>query len=338
MCARITSPERILYSLFFCAFLILLFSGCLNLQYVVAWAAGFGMIATGLIVVQYFSYYVLHKAINFELHGWLLPENSRWIVEVVYRANKLYRPSGFFLEPSHIFLYCLPIILCCLLLPEMNKWRFRVAIILSAGVILSTSGMGIFVIFGIWALYLLIYWSNVPNARAVICRIFSGRSAVLVFILVFLVVVLYLTVPVIRQAVDRIFSDDLSVNAIAGRTRRAGNYIRTISGKNMFFGTAGVNQDLDFSTSGFYATYIRWGICGLVFSYWFYVQGLFKLRGAYFWFSALMLLLSFFTAHTHGTFYMMYFAAFLANGYLVSIARKESTEVSADEAVGEKYA
>ena len=84
---------------------------------------------------------------------------------------------------------------------------------------------------------------------------------------------------------------------------------------NMLFGTAGVNADLDFSTSGFYATYIRWGIFGLIFSYWFYIQGLFKLKGAYFWFSALMLLLSFFTAHTHGTFYMVYFVTVLMNGY-----------------------
>ena len=322
---RVTSIGRILYSAFFFLFLILLFSGYINVRLVVKYAAWIGIVATGFIVIQYGFYYVLHHPINFEPYRLLLPANSRWIVTIKY-GRKLYRPSGFFLEPSHIFLYTFPIITFLLLSPNLNIWKKRVAIILSIGVVLSTSGMGIFAVVGIWALYLLTNGNVNLNAKQLTKKIFSVRTFIMFILIIVIVIIAFTEVPFFRSAVLRIFApgDGENVSAIAGRTRRASNYVQNIEGfSSILFGTAGVNNDLDFSTSGFFATYIRWGIIGLVLSYAFYIEGVIKLKGPYYWFSILVLILSFFTAHTHGTFYMMYFAAYLANGYYINTVNKK---------------
>ena len=129
----------------------------------------------------------------------------------------------------------------------------------------------------------------------------------------------YRWLPIIQNTVNRVFiQEEGTTNAIDGRVRLAQEYARGISGKAVWIGTPNVVRDLDFNLSGFFATYIKWGIFGLFFSYWFYVQGLFKLKGPYFWMSLIIIIISYFTAHTHGTFYMLYFMMYLMNGYYLN--------------------
>jgi len=312
-----SSFSRIFSAGFIIAVMALIFLGCLNLRYVFRYATVVGCIATYLVVIQYFCYYVLHRPVNFEPHGWLLPENSRWVVTIVYRPGSLYRPSGFFLEPSHIFLYCFPLICLLLLLPGVDRARKRSAAIMSVGVILSTSGMGIAVVVGLWSLYELLYRSGREmTAQKRMKKLFTRKNALILIAIIAVLIVAYLTLPFLRRAVNRIFVVESGTSAIAGRTRRASNYIRRITGSAVLWGQAGVNSSVDFSTSGFFATYIRWGVIGLALSYLFYVQSVVRLRGAYRWLAILLILLSFFTAHTHGTYYMLFFMTFLADGYM----------------------
>ncbi len=94
----------------------------------------------------------------------------------------------------------------------------------------------------------------------------------------------------------------------------------------MLTGKAGLINDIDFYLSGFFSTYIRWGIIGLVLTYWYYAQGLFRLKNAYFWITVIILGISYFTAHTHGTFYMLYYVMFLSMGYSLN-AKKSPAAV-----------
>ena len=255
----------------------------------------------------------------------LVSQNVIWVKNAVNLGaiGRTYRPAGFFLEPSHFFLYSFPIIAVLLLSANNNKPRFRTALFLSLGLVLSTSGMGIAVALGLWVLYYALY-RNAKNNNVMISKLLNVLTVLVLLIFGILFLLAYQFIPFFQNSVDRIFVEDETTNAIDGRVRLAQNYVKSISGKAVWFGTPGVTQELNFNLSGFFATYIRWGIIGLILSYWFYVRGLFKLKGAYFWISLIIVFISYFTAHTHGTFYMIYFGVFLLNGYY-GISLKKGT-------------
>ena len=58
---------------------------------------------------------------------------------------------------------------------------------------------------------------------------------------------------------------------------------------------------------GFLATVYKFGLIGVFLSYTVYVYGIVKCKNAYFWTSVFVVIISFYSAQTHGTFYMMYY-------------------------------
>ena len=247
----------------------------------------------------------------------LVDQSSRWVAGVNALASnmasgKMYRPSGFFLEPSHLYLYSVPCLAVCLLHPGMNGWMKRRAIVITLGIILSTSGMGIAAVVGLWGVYIL---SRKHDGNITLKSILSGRTVLMVLVLLVAVVAMYFTVPVFQNSINRIFFNASGSTAIAGRVQLASNYVKSISGKAILFGVDHSVSELDFNLSGFFATYIKSGLIGLVLTYWFYGQGFVKFRGAYYWLTLILVVTSFFSAHTHGTFYLMYYVIFLMNGY-----------------------
>jgi hypothetical protein len=247
-------------------------------------------------------------------------------------AGYMFRPSGFFLEPSHFFLYSFPIITVLLLSVNRDKTNLRTALFISLGLLLTTSGMGIAVLAGLWTLYFLVYKKANDYTLNNILKIISVRSVVIVLLLIIVFFFAYQSIPFIQSAVDRVFYEDETNNAIEGRVRLVKDYVSSITGRAVWFGTPiSELDDLDFNIPGFFATYIRWGIFGLLLSYWFYLQGLFKLKGPYFWLTLIIVVISYFTAHTHGTFYMLYFVVFLMNGYYESSICSSIDESSIDE-------
>ncbi|MBR1792788.1 MAG: hypothetical protein IJ764_04030 [Bacteroidales bacterium] len=308
------SSTRIFYAIFFVWVYFCIASGCLNIFYILKYAVTIGLLGTILIIIQYISHYIFHHTIDFRMLNLLVSQDMIWIRHMDMNEGmiRLYRPAGLFLEPSHFFLYTFPLI--TLLLISKSLRDIRKASLLSIGMLLTTSGMGIVFLIGIWGIFLLVYRSS--QDRVSLRNIATPRNIGYVLIFITAFAIMYATIPIINQSITRIFySESGSNTAIDGRVMRAQNYIETISGKDVWFGRAGITSELDFNLSGFYATYIKWGIIGLILTYWFYVQGLFKLKDAYFWLSIIIVSISFFTAHTHGTFYMLYFSLFLLNGY-----------------------
>jgi len=313
------SINRLLYGTFMIWVFFCVACGCVNISYVVRCAAAVACIAALLLVAQYISYYLFSHHIQLvPTEMLLLPDGERWIkrsINGVSKAGSMYRPSAFFLEPSHLFLYTFPVLGLSLLLPDMTVWRLRQAVLLTAGIVLSTSGMGIAVAIGFWGLYLTMYWDKRRHNTFSLNSLFSSRTIVIAVLIVLVLVSAYLFVPIFQSSVNRIFVNDSGSTAIEGRVRRATNYIRKIKGSAVLFGSKGGTSGLDFNRAGFFATYIKTGLIGVTLTYWFYGQGLARLRGAYFWLTFIILVISFFTAHTHGTFYMLYFVLFLLDGY-----------------------
>ena len=296
-------------------------NGSINISYFFKCATKIAILATIAIIIQFIAHNILGRTIDFRPLSLLVTQQNIWVRNSVNFgvAGYMFRPSGFFLEPSHFFLYSFPIITVLLLSVNRDKTNLRTALFISLGLLLTTSGMGIAVLVGLWTLYFLVYKKANDYTFNNILKIISVRSVVIVLLLIIVFFFAYQSIPFIQSAVDRVFYEDETNNAIEGRVRLVKDYVSGISGRAVWFGTPiSELDDLDFNIPGFFATYIKWGIFGLLFSYWFYLQGLFKLKGPYFWLTLIIVVISYFTAHTHGTFYMLYFVMFLMNGYYES--------------------
>lgn len=380
-----------------CGYFVAIALGGINLKYVahsaywVAMAAGIG------IIIQSICYYLFDFHLQLVATGWLLEESGVWVklaetglIAVTGNVSAIYRPSAFFLEPSHMFLYLVPSLFLLLHSPEMN-WVKRIsAIILSVGLLLSTSGMGIAVVAGAWLLQL-----GFSNGKENLLRFkhFFNKTNVfrcIAFVLIFVIVALSL--PFLRYSVLRIFmgsqavnemiaaeqaeknpekepqtvigeeqpletpeqpsadaeelpqeeqtpaveeepqtEDDVGSTAISGRTERAIALIRNqMSGIQYLVGVSDSLGNVDFNVPGFFNTMYKYGIIGVLLSYMFYLCCALFGKGANRWTAIIILAISLVSAHTHGTFYMLFYVLMLMDGIVSKVAKSGVLPESAE--------
>ena len=369
------------------AYFIVIALGGINMKYVarsaylVAITAGIG------IILQSICYYLFHFHLQLVVTDLLLEESNAWvklvqtgIIGVNGKAGAFYRPSAFFLEPSHMFLYFFPNLFLLLLTSDTN-WMKRIsATILSIGLILSTSGMGIAVVVAAWLLHL-----GFGKGKENLLRfkhLFSKQNILrcIAFVIVFSLIALAL--PFLRYSIMRVFMGSQAVNAIiaeekaekaaevaeyflteqenvdpeniseeqklaleealknaeeaaqaaeeaksvaeettgstaiSGRTERAISLIlNRMSGKQYLVGVAD-SADVNFNLPGSFSTMYRYGIIGVVLSCAFYIACAIFGKGAYRWMAIIIMAVSFFSAHTHGTFYMIFYVLMLMDGVI----------------------
>lgn len=277
---------------------------------------GISMAASLLIILQNISYYLLGKHIQMVPVPLLLPESSSWIggaqtghIGVNGAYSALYRPSAFFLEPSHMFLYIFPILYLFLLSPGMNKWKRQIALLLSVGLILSTSGMGIAVVAAGWLLYFAL--GDGRENRIKIQNILRRSNIAILLVALVIGIIALRTVPTLWDSVQRILSGE----AISGRVLRSSQLLKTLGGSQLLVGVTNTLEGIEFNMSGFAATLYKFGIVGLVLSYVPYVYSALKMRAPYNWIGRVILVVSFFSAHTHGTLFMLYYVIILMRGF-----------------------
>lgn len=173
-------------------------------------------IASILICVQTIFYYVFHFHLNCSVSFLLqddLMEQYRYLINTGFITG-MYRPSAFFLEPAHFGNYAAVGLIACLLYDwnayDINQKRFKQGIILSIGMLLSTSGIGIALCFGIWILYIL--FGRDSKIRFVVTKkmlCYFGVGVVLCILL--------FQIPIVKKALFRINGMDGGYNAIKGR-------------------------------------------------------------------------------------------------------------------------
>lgn len=324
MISHTVTTSKIMYGLFMLICFFTVVCECVNLKYFIRYATYIATLAGICLIVQYILYYLGGFHLQMVPTDLLLPENEAWILgaktgtaSITGKLIDFYRPSAFFLEPSHMMLFCFPVLSILLLSSSgMQAWKMRAAVIITLGIALSTSGMGIAVCIGIWAVYFLLYRGTrgQTDRRSLFKKLFTVKNVAVVILLLAFLIIAYSQIGFFRNAVDRVFTED-NTNAIDGRVRLAKMLVEDLSGQKLFMGVTDDVSDIDFNLSGFFATLYKFGLVGIVLSYLFYVRSLLKLRGAYFWMSLIIIVLSYFTAHTHGTFYMLYFILFLMEGY-----------------------
>ena len=284
-------------------------------------------LAAVLIVVQYFCYYVLHRHLQLAPASRLLESAGQWKdlvatgrISVTGSVMSIYRPSAFFLEPSHFAIYFIPVLTITLLSAGRDRKRIWESIFLSAAVVLSTSGMGVTFVAAIWILYLVFYFGENEKSGNRIGEhdIKINKTAVGYLVLVLVLFLgLYLSVGFFRSAVNRIFLNPESGtgNAIQGRTSTGIRLMRMLSGVSLLIGKGNSVKISDWNVSGFFYVVFQFGLLGGLVYYWFYFKSLFRLKKAYFWLTVFVMGLSFVTVHTFAAFFRMYFICHILIAY-----------------------
>lgn len=294
---------------------------CINTKAVIKTASLIATAAGIVLIIQYFCFYVCNFHLQVVPTELLLPESEDWvalaqtgIIGVNGVASDFYRPSAFFLEPSHLFLYSFPLLFINLFDKNNDKKNMILAILITCGIVLSTSGMGIFVVIGAWFVYFALRDKDSNTFR--IENVFSKRNLTHVTIYMIFVAVLLYFVPFLRESIMRIFVNDSGSTAIDGRTEIANQNIEKMSFIQKIFGSSDTTAHLKGNMPGYNATIYKYGIVGILLSYEFYIKSLFKLDISNFLISSIIFIVSFFSAHTHGTFFMIFYVMLLMNGHL----------------------
>ena len=293
--------------------------------------------ATILIIAQYFCFYILGFHLQLVAIPLLNPDNSQWfglirtgLIAVTGKRISFYRPSSIFLEPSHFAIFCIPVLVTTLFSRTGDEKRERlIALFVSGGILLSTSGMGIGIVTMCWALYLVFFFGQKGKVRTIEWkRLFSNRSVKLAFLFVFVMALFFVFVPFLRKSVIRIFisGSGSKHSAIEGRTLTGINSLKLMKGIRKLIGFGDIYDISDWNMAAFFFVTFRFGWLGTALFYSFYVYSLFKLRREAQMMTVIFLILSFFTVHMFGAYYKMYYTMTILYGYIQCCNEKsEST-------------
>lgn len=317
-----TSVTELGLVIYYIIFIIAYGTGCLKTKSVIDTATMVACIASVCIIFQYVCYYLLHFHLRLVPTSLLLSSANQWVrlaltgrVSITGNAISFYRPSAFFLEPSHMFIYLVAPLIFEILSPGKNHFSRKKAILLSVGIVLSTSGMGIIATIAIWLLYLA--KKGGKNEKLSISKLLRPRNILILLSIASLLLLLYFKADFFQRSVNRIFFSGSDYhNAVSGRIESGGAFVSQMRGLQLFIGISDHYSEVEFHMTGFNATMYKFGIIGTGLSYLFYIRCLHDLKDKYFWLAFLLIVTSFFTPHTHGTFYMLFFIIFLLDGYM----------------------
>lgn len=282
--------------------------------------------ATVLIIVQYLCFYVFGFHLQLVSTALLNPDNSQWFgliqtgtISVNGKVMAFYRPSAFFLEPSHFAIYCIPVIVATLFsYAEDEKRKIRLAFFISIGVVLSTSGMGIGIVIASWIAYIVFFYRQNERINSIKIRnLFKPRSIALLLLILGVLVMLYVCVPFFRQSVSRIFMSASSsgLNAIEGRTMTGMKSLQMMQGTRRFIGFGSTYNIAGWNMPAFFFVTFKFGWIGTVLFYAFYVYSAFRLKREAQVLSIIFIILSFFTLLVYGIYYRLFYTMIILNGY-----------------------
>ncbi len=300
----------------------------IDLKFFIKAGCCIALTASAGLLLQYIGFYIFGFHIKMVPTSLLLPSAEQWILcvetglsSITGRINDFYRPAAFFLEPSHFFLYSFPHLFLLLFRKGRKRDTLLPAAILSLGMVLSTSAMGLVAMIGAWGIYLA-FW----NEKEQCCRlknILRPRNLIAIGALLLLALAAFFLIPSVNRTVTRIFSTRTGVTAISGRIRRALGLLPDMTARQWIFGVADNTRALQgkFNIPGVIDALYRHGLIGLVLSYEFYFKNLFCKRISYALVALMIIGVSFFSAHTHSTVGMLNFVFILMSGY--AAAKKE---------------
>lgn len=305
-----TSITEIGKVVLFIVYVIVIANACFDTAFFVKVITFVAAAACICIVLQYFCYYILGFHLQMVPTSLLLPRSQQWVLlaqtgrySVTQKLIKFYRPSAFFLEPSHMFIYMFTPTTIRVLSARTVRQKM-LSLLLLGGMVLTTSGMGILCAAALFALYLGKTRRN--NKTFSLKRFFRPANLILMACLIVVFIAAYYKVPFLRNSIERVFSSGSDYgNAVSGRLDSGWKLLQNIHGIQWVFGVSESLSGITANLSGFIEALYQYGIIGVILSYLFYLRGL-KLKNEFFWVTIIILAVSFFSQHTHSTMFLIY--------------------------------
>ena len=201
-------------------------------RYYYLYIENIAIIMSVIVFGQIIIYYVFHSTISsdrsfiFPLKSWLYESTRQYLSSTEMVINGLFRPSAFFLEPAHFAQFCTIGLVISLVEKKSSYIR---AIIISAGLMLTTSGLGIVSVILIWGMYLYINVEGIDRKR-------MNRMVLGTLLFVGIFIILFSFSASFQFAVMRMFIGSNGYHsAIQGRTTNIG-LIALLSSKELIYG------------------------------------------------------------------------------------------------------
>lgn len=305
----------------FIVFILAVALGKINLDTMLKACRAVCLLASGYLILQYVFYYLFKIHLQMAPTDLLIKSADQWVLVaqtglagVTGRVGNLYRPSAFFLEPSHMYIYAFPHLILLLFKEKITKKVLLMAGLISLGLILTTSGMGIAAAAGIWGLFLV--FRDERDGTFSFKNILRKRNLIAMGLLAVGFIGATVCVPFVRSAVLRVFIPGATGStAITGRVSGAWSYIEPMTFWQWIWGVADNTNGITTNFPGLLDALYRHGLIGVVLSYELYVKCMVKLPLAYKLIGAVILITSLFSGHTHSLVGMLYFLLVLMSGF-----------------------
>lgn len=213
------------------------------------------IIAALAVMLQTVSHIIFNYHVQMININWCLDsmESYRSVITTgIGKSETLYRPSAFFLEPSHLAEYCIIALAVCLFNEKPDK---KSALVISVGILLSTSGIGILSVFGMW-----IYWFVKKSQRRIIDDLPKIIAGIIAVGIVFLALNQFES---FRVVISRFTGQsETGYNAIHGRFFWWDTYFKNFTFTDLFWGF-GYSSLPDVYFTGMMTQLYAYGILGL---------------------------------------------------------------------------
>ena len=233
-------------------------------------------------------------------------------------GNGMYRPCAFFLEPSQFTQVAIYGLGSSLLREIPNLRR---ALIISIGILASTSGMGFVMTFGFWGWWAL-FLRNPHKQKRILPKILTLSF---VSLLIFLIL---MQIPFFSQIIYRFTSDgsnyDTDYNAIDGRLFYWATVFGDKSISDLIWGFGEDALEEDYYYTGFMRILYAYGIIGCVFFYMFWLYLLFKSNRFFAPFILIYIALSFLANQTG------FISLIFSIGFIMTINIKSTIKIKAN--------
>lgn len=312
-----TQVEELLSMLFVMLLSVVLLSNGIALQTYKKTVIFISMLCSVAVIIQFITYYLSGIHIAF-LRAEMLRDNlvasySKQLSTGI--STGMYRPSGFLAEPAALSIFALPgLIMLLFENQQVSRKSWRRVIVISAGIVLSTSGMGMALVAGLIVLYVLrrSYKSGRLNRKWTF-RLLG---------IVILGCIAAVAIPQIRNAIIRIFSGfgDNQYSAIRGRMGGGSYYVSLLSGRELLLGSESGIENMTMYLSGIFYIICSEGIVGLILYVCIFMSVALKTKGSVrllAFLSVLLLLIS----NLYLIHYMVFYFTPLLGGMGISLKK-----------------
>lgn len=304
-----------LYSAVNIIYIFAAMNGMINLRAFMKTVFAVSVVTTAVLILQTVTHYLFGIHINFIPVGLLTDEIRVQLGKSIETGLSVrggfYRPAGFFDEPSHFTQFVAPLMIYLMFSPSKNQEKYKAALLISLGVLLTTSGMGIALVAACWGGYFVL--ETVKNNPQRFLKGLAGIAALAIIGLI-----LFYKVETIRELILRIFglSSRTSYSAIGGRTDMGRLMVSLLSPKERFFGTGAIPNDGDIYYTGMYRIILSYGLVGFILYELVHVTAFLQMKNEFKWFAlyaGVMLLIG----NTYSFQYRIFYFVFMFCGTYV---------------------